>query len=169
MDQLINDFSLGLFFWQVVILLILIFLMAKFAWKPILNSLNEREHGIESAMASAEAAREEMKKLKAANEDAAKEARAKRDEMIKEAREIKDKMISDASTEAQEKADKIIAQARENIDSEKRAALAEIKAKVAELSVEIAEKITRKELSERQAQLELIDKMLADANIKKQS
>jgi len=166
MGDLINDFSFGLFFWSVLLLLIIIFVMAKFAWKPILNSLDERERGIESAIASAEAARAEMKKLKASNEEAAKEARAQRDEMIKEARQIKEKMIADASSEAQEKADKIIIQAQENIEMEKRAALAEIKAKVAELSVEIAEKLTRKELSEKHSQYALIDKMLSEANIK---
>jgi len=165
MDQLINDFSLGLFLWQLVIFIGLIFLMAKFAWKPILSSLDSREQGIVDALAAAENAKLEMVNLEASNQAAAQEARVHRDEMIKEAREIKEKMISDAAGQAQEKADKIIASAQEAIESEKKAALADIKSQVAELSVSIAEKLTRNELSEKDAQLALIDKMLAEANI----
>ncbi|WP_213521145.1 F0F1 ATP synthase subunit B [Nonlabens sp.] len=165
MDQLINDFSLGLFFWQLVIFIGLIFLIAKFAWKPILSSLDAREQGIVEALAAAENAKLEMSNLEASNQAAAQEARLQRDEMIKEAREIKEKMIADAAGQAQEKADKIIASAQEAIESEKKAALADIKSQVAELSLNIAEKLTRKELSEKDAQLALIDKMLAEANI----
>ncbi|QJP33841.1 F0F1 ATP synthase subunit B [Nonlabens sp. Ci31] len=165
MLDLINDFSPGLFFMQALILIILIVLMRKFAWKPILEALNQREDGIANALASAEQAKVEMANLEASNQAAAQEARAQRDEMIKDAREIKEKMIADAAGEAQEKADKIIASAQEAIESEKKAALADIKSQVAELSVSIAEKLTRKELSEKDAQLALIDKMLAEANI----
>jgi F-type H+-transporting ATPase subunit b len=165
MDQLINDFSLGLFFWQLVIFVGLIFLMAKFAWKPILNSLDAREQGITDALAAAENAKLEMANLEASNEAAAQEARNQRDEMLKDAREIKEKMIADASGQAQEKADKIIASAQEAIESEKKAALADIKSQVANLSVDIAEKLTRKELSEKDAQNKLIEQLLAEANI----
>lgn len=163
--NLLEDFSPGLFFMQAIILLILIVLLGKFAWKPILNALNEREEGIENALAAAANAKLEMTKLEASNEAAAQEARAQRDAMLKEAREIKDKMIADAAGQAQEKADKIIATAQEAILAEKKAALADIKSQVASLSVDIAEKVTRKELSEKDAQLALIDKMLAEANI----
>jgi F-type H+-transporting ATPase subunit b len=165
MDQLINDFSLGLFFWQLVIFVGLIFLMAKFAWKPILNSLDAREQGITDALAAAENAKLEMANLEASTEAAAQEARNQRDEMLKDAREIKEKMISEASGQAQEKADKIIASAQEAIESEKKAALADIKSQVANLSVDIAEKLTRKELSEKDAQSKLIEQLLAEANI----
>jgi F-type H+-transporting ATPase subunit b len=165
MDQLINDFSFGLFIWLVIIFVGLIFLMAKFAWRPILNSLDEREQGINDALAAAENAKKEMAKLEASNEAAAQEARAQRDAMIKEARQIKEKMIADASDEAQAKANQIMVSAQEAIEAEKKAALAEIKAQVAELSLKIAEKVTRKELSEKDAQLALIDKMLAEANV----
>lgn len=163
--NLLEDFSLGLFFMNAIIVVILILLLGKFAWKPILAALSEREEGIESALKSAEQAKVEMARLEASNEAAAQEARIQRDEMLKEAREIKEQMIADASTQAQEKADKIIANAQEAIEAEKKAALADIKSQVAELSVEIAEKVTRKELSEKDAQLALIDKMLAEANI----
>lgn len=163
--NLLEDFSPGLFFMQAIILIILIVLLGKFAWKPILSALSDREEGIANALAAAENAKIEMAKLEASNEAAAQEARAQRDVMLKEAREIKEQMIADASVQAQEKADKIIANAQEAILAEKKAALADIKSQVASLSVDIAEKVTRKELSEKDAQLALIDKMLAEANI----
>jgi len=165
MDQLINDFSLGLFIWQLVIFIGLIFLMKKYAWKPILNSLDDREQGIADALAAAENAKQEMANLEASNVAAAQEARAQRDEMLKEARQIKEKMIADAAGEAQAKADTIISQAQETILSEKKAALADIKSQVANLSVDIAEKVTRKELSEKDKQHALIEQLLAEANI----
>lgn len=165
MEKLINDFSLGLFIWMLVIFIGLIFLMKKYAWKPILDSLDAREQGIADALAAAENAKIEMANLEASNQAAAQEARAQRDEMLKEAREIKEKMIADASGEAQEKADKIITQAQEAIEAEKKAALADIKSQVAGLSVDIAEKVTRKELSEKDAQHALIEQLLAEANI----
>ncbi|BAO54782.1 F0F1 ATP synthase subunit B [Nonlabens marinus] len=163
--NLLEDFSPGLFFMQAIILVILIVLLGKFAWKPILGALNEREEGIADALAAAAKAKTEMAQLQASNEAAAQEARAQRDAIMKEAREIKEKMIVDAAATAQEKADKIIASAQEAIQAEKKAALADIKSQVADLSVAIAEKITRKELSEKEAQFALIDKMLAEANI----
>ena len=163
--NLLEDFSPGLFFMQAIILIILIVLLGKFAWKPILNALNDREEGLANALAAAENAKVEMAKLQASNEAAAQEARAQRDAIMKEAREIKEKMIVDAAATAQEKADKIIASAQEAILAEKKAALADIKSQVADLSVAIAEKVTRRELSEKDAQLALIDKMLAEANI----
>jgi F-type H+-transporting ATPase subunit b len=162
---MLEDFSPGLFFMQAIILVIVIFLLGKFAWKPILNALNDREEGIANALAAAENAKLEFAKLEASNEAAAQEARAQRDAIMKEAREIKEKMIVDAATVAQEKADQIIAKAQEAIQAEKKAALADIKSQVANLSLEIAEKVTRQQLSEKDAQLALIDKMLAEANI----
>lgn len=163
--NLLEDFSPGLFFMQAIILIILILLLGKFAWKPILSALNDREEGIANALAAAEQAKIEMAQLEASNEAAAQEARNQRDAMMKDARDIKEKMIADATLEAQEKADKIIVNAQEAIEAEKKAALADIKSQVAELSLQIAEKVTRKELSENDAQLALIDKMLAEANI----
>lgn len=162
---MLEDFSPGLFIMQAIIMVILIVLLGKFAWKPILSALNDREEGIANALAAAENAKLEMAKLEASNEVAAQQAREQRDAMLKEAREIKEKMIADASSQAQEKADKIIANAKEAIEAEKKAALADIKSQVASLSVDIAEKVTRKQLSEKEAQLALIDKMLAEANL----
>jgi F-type H+-transporting ATPase subunit b len=165
MDKLLTDFSPGLFLVQTILLLLLIFLMVKFAWKPILNSLNEREEGIQGALDAAENAKKEMQNLQADNEKLLKEARAEREGMLKEAREIKEKMIADAKDEAQAQASKMIEQAQESIRSEKQAALAELKGQVANISVEIAEKVVRGELADKDKQLSLVDKMLGDVTL----
>jgi F-type H+-transporting ATPase subunit b len=166
MDKLINDFSFGLFFWQIAILIVLIFLLKKFAWKPILDSLNSREEGIKDALDSADKARKEMQNLNADNEKLLQEARLQRDSMLKEARELKERIVTEASSEAQEKADKIVAQAQVTIQNEKNAALADIKNQVAELSIQIAEKVIRKELSNSEQQYRLVEDMLEDVTLK---
>ena len=166
MDKLINDFSFGLFFWQLAILIVLIFLLKKYAWKPILDSLNSREEGIKNALDSAEKARKEMQNLNADNEKLLQEARLQRDSMLKEARELKERIVTEASSEAQEKADKIVAQAQIIIQNEKNAALADIKNQVAELSIQIAEKVIRKELSSSEQQYRLVEEMLEDVTLK---
>jgi len=165
MEKLINDFSFGLFIWQVVIFVGLIFLLKKFAWKPILDAVNEREEGIKNALLSAENAKKEMQNLKSDNEKLLAEARAERDSLMKEAREIKDKMINDAKSEAQEAGEKMISQAKAAIESEKNAALAELKNQVSSLSLEIAEKVLRDELSNKDSQTKLVEKMLGDAKL----
>lgn len=165
MEKLINDFSFGLFFYQAVILIVLLVLLAKFAWKPIMDAITAREEGIANALASAEAARKEMQNLQADNQRILQEARAERDAMIKEAREIKEKMIADAKTEAQVQGEKLIEQAKATINSEKNAAMAELKAQVSGLSLEIAEKILKQELSNNQAQTALVEKMLDDVKL----
>ena len=120
MAELLNDFSPGLFFVQLFILLLLIFLMVKFAWKPIISSLNDREEGIQNALDAAENAKLEMQNLQADNANLLKEARAERETMLKEARELKNKMIEDAKTEAQAQANTMIEQAQAAIESEKK-------------------------------------------------
>jgi F-type H+-transporting ATPase subunit b len=165
MDKLINDFSFGLFFWQAIILVILIVLLAKYAWKPILSSLAAREEGISAALVSAEAARLEMHNLKAQNEVILKEARAERDAMMKEAREIKEQIIADARNEAQVQGDKLIEAAKATIASEKNIAIAELKSQVTNLSVDIAEKLLKAELSNKEAQSNLVEKMLDDVKL----
>lgn len=165
MEKLVNDFSLGLFFWQAVILLILILLLVKFAWRPIMDSITAREEGIAAALAAAEAARKEMQNLQADNQRVLQEARAERDTMLKEAREIKEKMIADAKAEAQAEGAKMIELAKATINSEKNAAMAELKNQVSELSLEIAEKILKSELSSKEAQTELVGKMLDDVKL----
>ncbi|MDT0647205.1 F0F1 ATP synthase subunit B [Zunongwangia sp. F260] len=155
----------GLFFWQTIVFLILIFLMARFAWKPVLNGLRQREETINDSLASAENARKEMQNLKADNERLMQEARAERDAVLREARELKEKIVADAAEEAQEKADTIVAQAKTSIEMEKRAAMADIKNQVASLSIEIAEKVVRKELSSKEKQHQMIDDMLGDVTL----
>ncbi len=157
--------EIGLFFWQTIVFLVLIFIMAKFAWKPILGAVKEREDSINNALASAEDARKEMQNLQADNEKLLQEARAERDAILKEAREIKEKVIADASAEAQAKADKIVAQAQVVIQNEKNAAVAEIKDQVATLSIQIAEKIVREELSSKEKQQRLVEQMLDDVTL----
>lgn len=165
MDKLINDFSPGLFVVSTILLLALIALMVKFAWKPILTSLNEREEGIQGALDAAEKAKREMANLQADNQKLLQEARLERESMLKEARELKSKMIADAETQAQTQANKIIAQAQEAIASEKKAAMAELKSHVAGLSLEIAEKVVRNELSNKDKQLKLVEDMLGEATL----
>lgn len=165
MEKLINQFELGLFFWQMLIFIGLILLLRKFAWKPILESVNNREEGIRNALSSAEKAREEMVALQAKNEATLQEARLERDAMLKEAREIKEKMIADAKADASAEGAKMIEQAKAAINNEKNAAMAEIKAQVSSLSLEIAEKLLKEELSNKESQMKLVDKMLADAKL----
>ncbi|WP_395051535.1 F0F1 ATP synthase subunit B [Flavobacterium sp.] len=165
MEKLINDFSFGLFIWQTIIFVGLIFLLRKFAWKPILDAVNEREEGIKNALFSADNARKEMQNLQADNQRILQEARLERDAMLKDAREIKEKMVSDAKNEAQAQGLKMIEQAKAAIESEKNAALAELKLQVSTLSIEIAEKLLKDELSNKATQVKLVEKMLGDAKL----
>ncbi len=158
--------QVGLLFWTVLVFAILVFLLAKFAWKPILNMVEERTKNIEDALNSAENAKKEMAGLKAENEQIMKEARAERDKIVKEAREMKDKIIEESKETAKAEADKIMVQARKLIEDEKRATMNELKDQVATLSVEIAEKILMRELSDKKAQSELINDILNQSNFK---
>ena len=165
MEELFGGFSLGLFFWQAVLFIALILLLKKFAWKPILDSVNDREEGIKNALDSAEKAKLEMENLQADNQKLLKEARTEREDMLKEAREIKNKMIDDAKGEAQNQANKMIVQAQAAIESEKKAAMAELKSHVAGLSIDIAEKVVRQELSNKDKQVKLVESMLGEATL----
>ncbi len=162
---LFNDFSYGLFFWLVLIFLGLLFLLKAFAWRPILNAIEQREEGIRKALEEAEKARKEMQNLQADNQRILKEARAERDMMLKEAREMKEKMISEAKEEAKQEADKEIQKAKSAIDAEKKSAMAELKHKVGQLSIDIAQKVVADELSNKDKHLQLVDKMLKEVNI----
>jgi F-type H+-transporting ATPase subunit b len=165
MEKLINDFSFGLFIWQVVIFVGLILLLKKFAWKPILDAVNDREEGIKNALLSADNARKEMLNLQSDNQRILQEARMERDALLKDAREMKDKMVADAKNEAQDQGQKMIEQAKAAIESEKNAAMAELKLHVSTLSLEIAEKLLKDELSNKEAQVKLVEKMLGDAKL----
>jgi F-type H+-transporting ATPase subunit b len=165
MEKLWNEFSFGLFFWQIFLFVGLVLLLKKFAWKPILEAVNSREEGIKNALASAEEAKKEMQNLQADNEQLVKEARAERDAMMKEAREIKESMISEAKEEAKEVTSKLIEKAQASIQQEKQAALAELKKQVAELSIGIAETVIKKELSSKDDQLKLVEGMLEEVTL----
>ena len=165
MEKLISDFSFGLFIWQLIIFIGLIFLLKKFAWKPILDAVNEREEGIKNALLSADNARKEMQNLQADNQRILQEARMERDSLLKDAREMKEKMIADAVNEAQAQGLKMIEQAKAAIQNEKNVAMAELKLQVSTLSLEIAEKLLKDELSNKEAQVKLVEKMLGDAKL----
>lgn len=165
MEKLLEEFSLGLFFWQTVLFGLLLFLLYKFAWKPILKAVNDREEGIKNALDAADAAKKEMQNVTADSEKLLKEARAERDALLKEAREIKESIISEAKQQAHVEGDKMIKQAQATIESEKKAAIADIKAQVANLSLEIAEKVIKQELSDKNKQLKLVDDMLGDIKL----
>ena len=163
MDLITPEF--GLVFWTLITFLILLFILRKFAWNPILGAVSEREDGIKDALASAEKAKLEMQNLKADNERILQEARAEREAMLKDARDLKNKIVSDAKGEAQAQASKMIEQAQEAIQSEKKAAMAELKSQVAGLSLSIAEKVIHEELSNKDKQLKLVEDMLGEATL----
>ncbi|WP_291871511.1 F0F1 ATP synthase subunit B [Maribacter sp.] len=155
----------SLIFWTTLIFIVFFFLLKKFAWKPILGAVKSREESINNALESAENAKKEMQNLQADNDKLLKEARAEREAMLKEAREIKEKMISDSKELAQAEGDKIIIKAQEAIESEKKAALADIKNQVGNLSVEIAEKVIKEQLSDKDKQLKLVESLLGDIKL----
>ena len=157
--------EIGLIFWTALTFAILFFVLKKFAWKPILGAVNTREDGIREALESAEKARLEMENLHADNERILQEARVEREAMLKDARDMKNKMIADAKDEAQVQATKMIEQAQAAIESEKKAAMAELKSHVAGLSIDIAEKVVREELSNKDKQLKLVEGMLGEATL----
>lgn len=163
MDLITPEF--GLVFWTGIMFLLLLGILRKFAWKPILGAVSDREEGIKKALASAEKARLEMQNLQADNERILKEARAEREALLKEAREIKAKIVADAKDEAQTQANKMIEQAQTAIASEKKSAMAELKNHVASLSVEIAEKMVREQLSSKDKQLKLVEELLGEAKL----
>ena len=163
MDLVTPD--VGLLFWTFISFAILFFVLKKFAWKPIVGTVNDREQSIKDALASAENAKKEMQNLTADNERILKEARAERDAMMKDAREIKESMLAEAKEDAKGEASKIIASAQATIESEKQAAISDIKKQVAELSVGIAEKVVRKELANDDDQSQLIEQLLKEVTI----
>lgn len=159
--------AIGTLFWTVVIFTLFFLILTKFAWKPILNMVKQREEMIKGSLASAEKARKEMVKLQSDNEAILKKAREERETILKEAREVRDKMIAEAKGKATEEADKIVEKARTGIEREKAMALADIREQVASLSVEIASKLLSEKLGHSGEQEKLIDHYLKDINLKK--
>jgi len=162
--QLINP-GFGLIFWMTLAFLIVFFVLKKFAWKPILASLKEREDSIEDALQSAEEAKKEMASLKAANEELLREAREERDAMLADARKIKEQIIAEAREKANKEASIIVENGREQINSEKEAALVELKNLIATYSIEIAEKVLKEELSDKKKQQTYVTKLVKEIQL----
>jgi F-type H+-transporting ATPase subunit b len=163
MDLLTPDF--GLIFWMTLTFLILVVLLRSLAWKPILGAINAREAAIEEALNSAAKAREEIQNLKAENEAVLRQARAERDSILKDAREIKDKMITEARETAAREASILLENARQQIHNERMAAVTELKNQIGELVVDAAEKILRRELADKNSQIDLATSMIKDMKL----
>ena len=151
---------LGLIFWMTLSFGIVIWILGKFAWKPIMKAIKEREESIDGALRAAEKAKEEMSQLVFSNEQLVREAKEERDGMLRDARKIRDNIIIEAKTKAEEEARRIVENAKENIHFEKMAALTDLKNQIAILSIEIAEKIMKEDLSKNEKQKELVAKLL---------
>ncbi len=163
MDLITPD--LGLVFWTGLTFIILMFILTKFIWKPIMAAVNKREDNIQEALDMAKKTKAEMEKLQTQNANLLKEARIERDEMIKEAKITSDNMINSSKNKAKEEADKIVENARISIEAEKNAAVAELKNQVATIALEIAEKILRQELSTDEKQRQLAETFAKDINL----
>ena len=162
---LLENFSSGLFIIQSVVFIILLLVLRKFAWKPIMDALNEREGTIVDSLNQAKLARQEVQNLKAENENIIREAKIERDNILKEAKEIKERIVGDAKNVARTEADKIIEQARQSIQAEKTAAMADIKNQIGALSVTIAESILKQKLDNDGAQNALVENILNKSNL----
>ena len=166
MEKLISEFSFGLFFWHLLVFVGLIFLLKKFAWKPILDTINERESSIRDALKSAENARSEMELAQADNKKILKEALMEKERILKEANDIKSKTINESKAIAKIEADKILKQAENLIQAEKNAVINDLKDQVAELSINIAEKVLKDELNNKVKHEKLVERLLKESNIK---
>ena len=154
--------DIGTIFWMLLMFIIVMLILKKFAWKPILNALRNREQSIEESLRSADKAKKEMEKLKADNAKIIAEARKERDKMLKETKNTSEKILEAAKNKASEESKRIIQSARDQLENEKDAAIADIRKQVAELSVDIAEKILKEKLKDDNAQQELMEKLLKD-------
>ena len=152
--------GIGLLFWMTLSFGLLLFILGKYAWKPILKSIHEREDSIETALHSAEKAREDMLLLKADNEELLKQAREERDIMLRDARKMKEDILEEARGKANEQGQRIIESARESIQFEKMAAITELKNQIATFSIEIAEKVIEQELSDKAKQKQFTEKLI---------
>ena len=157
--------GVGLIFWQLIGFLALLFILGKFAWRPITDALRSREESIENALAAAERAKNEMASLKEENEKLLQETRLERDKILKEASLTAKQLIEESREEAKKQGDKMIADAKAVIETEKQAALSDVKTQVANLSVQIAEKILRKNLSNEKEQKALVADFVKDLNV----
>jgi F-type H+-transporting ATPase subunit b len=166
MEKLLGEFSLGLFFWQTLLFVALLLLLKKFAWKPILDAVNERETSIKDSLSAAEKARDDMEAVQADNKRILKEARAERDALLAEAKTASIQIVNQAKEDAEAAADKITAQAQETIQNEKIVAINELKGQVASLSIDIAEKVIQTELKDKATQEQLVSQLVKEIAVK---
>lgn len=157
--------SYGLLFWTGITFCLLLFILAKFVWKPVLNAVNARSQKIDEALLEADKARKEMQALHAENERILKEAKAQRDELLKEAKEAATRLVDDAREKAKTEGNKLIEAARVAIDNERNAAIAEMKTQIAQFSIEIAEYLVKESLSSDVKQKELTTKMVGELKL----
>ncbi|MBC6111109.1 F0F1 ATP synthase subunit B [Pedobacter fastidiosus] len=157
--------SIGLVFWTTISFICLLILLRKFAWKPILGAIHEREQSIDEALNKAELAKQEMARLTAQNQDLMQQARAERDEILKEAKTLKDGILNEAKKQAQVEGSKLIEKAKIEIENQKKAALAEVKDQVSSLSLEIAERVLRTQLNDKTKQEALVANLLKDVEL----
>ncbi|WP_118193252.1 F0F1 ATP synthase subunit B [Albibacterium indicum] len=157
--------AVGLIFWQTLGFLVLLFLLTKFAWKPVMKSISDRERSIEEALDSAEKAKEEMARLTNENEQLLIQARAERDQILKEAKELKDQIVLDAKTSAEEEGAKMLEKARLEIEHQKTLALAEVKTEVSGLALDIARKVLKNNFEDQANQQKLVDELLKDIKL----
>lgn len=157
--------SIGIIFWTVIAFVFLLILLRILAWKPILEAIREREQSIDDALNQAELAKVEMSRLTAQNEELMKSARAERDLILKEAKTLKDNIVNEAKTQAHNEGVKLIEKARIEIDNQKKAALAELKDQVSTLSIEIAERVLRSQLSDKAKQQDLVANLLKEVEL----
>ena len=165
MEKLIEEFSFGLFFWQTLLFVGLLLLLAKYAWKPILDAVEERENTIKDSLDAAEKAKAEMETVQADNKRILKEARAERDLLLAEAKKVSAQIVNEAKDAAKIEADKIAVAAQEAIQNEKNAVINELKNQVATLSVDIAKKVLQDELVDQKKQEKLVEKLINDIQI----
>ncbi|RQO72230.1 ATP synthase F0 subunit B [Pedobacter sp. KBW06] len=163
MELLLPEFGLVIF--QSIAFLLLMFLLAKFAWKPVLAAIKEREQSIDEALNKAELAKQEMTRLTAQNEELMKSARAERDLILKEAKTLKDSIVNEAKHSAQTEGAKLIEKAKIEIENQKKAALAELKSQVSTLSLDIAERVLRNQLQDKATQQDLVANLLKDVEL----
>lgn len=157
--------EIGLIFWTSVSFFILLFILGKYAWKPILKAVSDREHSIESALSKAEAVKEEMNRLTTENESMLKQARAERDAILAEATKVKNQIIGEAKEAAQKEGARQLELARIEINNQKAIAMADVKNQVASLSLEIAEKVLRKQFEDQKKQDELVRDLLKEVKL----
>ena len=157
--------DLGLFFWQTVIFLVTLFLLSKFAWGPIMSAMKEREDSITDALSAADKARIDIEKLQATNEALLAEARVERDRILGDAQKAATTMMDEARVKATTEGNRLMEAARVSIQTEKNAALNEVKNYTATLALDIAEKILRKELSNSDEQRKLVNEYIKEVNL----